>query len=68
MKYAVEMDSVAVIYVPSLIKIGSGIQKLLGGIHRHTETSDNSVLANVSIPAVIRIETCLGASYIICSV
>jgi hypothetical protein len=31
MKYAVEMGSFAVIYIPSLIKIGSGIQKLLGG-------------------------------------
>jgi hypothetical protein len=31
------MGSGAMIYVPSLIKIGSGIQKLMGGgIHRHT--------------------------------
>jgi hypothetical protein len=30
MKYAVEMDSGAMIYTPSFIKIGSGIQKLLG--------------------------------------
>jgi hypothetical protein len=30
MKYAVEVGSVAMIYVPSFIKIGSGIQKLLG--------------------------------------
>jgi hypothetical protein len=29
MKYAVEMGSGAVIYIPSLIKIGSGIQKLI---------------------------------------
>jgi hypothetical protein len=29
--YAVEMGSGAVIYVPSFIKIGSGIQKLIGG-------------------------------------
>jgi hypothetical protein len=36
MKYTVEMGSVAMIYVPSFIKIGSGIQKLIGGIHRHT--------------------------------
>jgi hypothetical protein len=34
MKYAVEMGSGAVIYIPSVIKIGSGIQKLMGGIHR----------------------------------
>jgi hypothetical protein len=31
MKYAVEMGSVAMTYVPSFIKIGSGIQKLMGG-------------------------------------
>jgi hypothetical protein len=37
MKYAVEMGSGAMIYIPSFIKIGSGIGKLLGGIHRHTE-------------------------------
>jgi hypothetical protein len=31
MKYAVEMGSGAVIYIPSFIKIGSGIEKLIGG-------------------------------------
>jgi hypothetical protein len=37
MKYAVEMGSDAIICVPNLIQIGSGIQKLIqGGIHRHT--------------------------------
>jgi hypothetical protein len=29
MKYAVEMGSGAMIYIPSLIKIGSGIEKLI---------------------------------------
>jgi hypothetical protein len=29
MKYAVEMGSVAMIYIPSFLKIGSGIQKLM---------------------------------------
>jgi hypothetical protein len=28
--------ALAMIYVPSFIKIGSDIQKLVGGIHRHT--------------------------------
>jgi hypothetical protein len=37
MKYIIEMGSGAMIYIPSFIKIGSGIQKLIGGIHRHTE-------------------------------
>jgi hypothetical protein len=31
MKYAVEMGSVAMIYIPSFIKIGSGILKLIRG-------------------------------------
>jgi hypothetical protein len=30
MKYAVEMGSGAVIYVPTFIKTGSGIQKVIG--------------------------------------
>jgi hypothetical protein len=37
MKYAVEIGSGAMIYIPSFIKTGSGIQKLMGGIHRHTD-------------------------------
>jgi hypothetical protein len=36
MKYAVEMGSGALMYIPSFIKIGSGIQKLIGGIHIQT--------------------------------
>jgi hypothetical protein len=37
MKYAVEMGSVAMMYIPTSINIGSGIQKFLrGGIHRQT--------------------------------
>jgi hypothetical protein len=31
MKYAVEVGSGATIYIPSFIKIGSGIQKLIRG-------------------------------------
>jgi hypothetical protein len=34
MKYAVKMGSDAMIYVPSLIKTVSGIQKLIWGINR----------------------------------
>jgi hypothetical protein len=30
MKYSVEMGSGAMVYIPGLIKIGSGIQKLTG--------------------------------------
>jgi hypothetical protein len=36
MKYAVQMGSDAMIHIPSFIRIGSGIQKLIGGAHRHT--------------------------------
>jgi hypothetical protein len=38
MNYPVEMGSRSMIsaYVPSFIKIGSGIQQLIGEIHRHT--------------------------------
>jgi hypothetical protein len=34
MKYAVGMGSGAMIYVPSLIKTGPAIQRLIKGIHR----------------------------------
>jgi hypothetical protein len=36
-KYVVEMGSSTMIYMPSFIKTGSGIQKLISGIHRHTD-------------------------------
>jgi hypothetical protein len=39
-KYAVEMGSCAVIYIPRSMKIGSGIQKLIGGMHRHRQHGD----------------------------
>jgi hypothetical protein len=38
MKYAVEMGSGAMMYIPSFIKIGSGIQKLIGRIHGYKNT------------------------------
>jgi hypothetical protein len=37
MKHVVEMDTGAMIYIPRLIKIDSGIHTLIGGIHRHTD-------------------------------
>jgi hypothetical protein len=37
MKYAAEMSIGAMKNIPSFIKIGSSIQKLMGvGLHRHT--------------------------------
>jgi hypothetical protein len=36
MKYAAEMGSGAIIYIPSFIKIRAGKKKLIERIHRHT--------------------------------
>jgi hypothetical protein len=36
MKYAVEIGSGAKVHIPSFIKIDSGIQKLIRGMHRYT--------------------------------
>jgi hypothetical protein len=33
MKYIIEIGSGTMIYIPNFIKTGSGIQKLIGGIH-----------------------------------
>jgi hypothetical protein len=41
MKYVVEMGSGAMIYIPSFINTGSGIQKVMGG----GEYTDNMVIA-----------------------
>jgi hypothetical protein len=38
MKYAFEMGSGGIIYIPSFIKIGSGTQKLIDGMDIHTDT------------------------------
>jgi hypothetical protein len=38
MKHAVVMSSGAMICVPNFIKIVSGIQRLMGWIHRHTDS------------------------------
>jgi hypothetical protein len=38
MKYATDVGSDGMIYKPRFIMIDSGIQKLIRGIHRHTES------------------------------
>jgi hypothetical protein len=38
MKYAVDIGSGILIYIPSFMKTGSGIRKLIEGIHRHTDS------------------------------
>jgi hypothetical protein len=40
MKYAVEMGSGVMIYIPSFVQTGSGIQKFIRGIHRHTDSME----------------------------
>jgi hypothetical protein len=46
MKYAIERGSGAGMYVPSFIKFGSGIKKLMGGggLHRRTDTKTGFTL------------------------
>jgi hypothetical protein len=39
MKHAVEIDSGAMMYIPSFINIGSGIQKLMGWGFTDTQTA-----------------------------
>jgi hypothetical protein len=43
MKYAVEMGSGAMIYMPSFMYIGSGIENLVRGIHRQTDSNGDLV-------------------------
>jgi hypothetical protein len=53
MKYAVEMGSGAMIYIPSFIKIGSGIQKFMVGggyTHTHRQHGDRISLLQESKP------------------
>jgi hypothetical protein len=38
MKCAVELGLGTMIYIPSFINIVSGIQKLMSGIHRYTDS------------------------------
>jgi hypothetical protein len=40
MKYAFEMGSGAMVHIPSFIKIDSGIKKIIGEIHRHTDSME----------------------------
>jgi hypothetical protein len=39
------MGSCAVIYVPNFIKAGSGIQKLIGGIHTDTHGQQSDLIS-----------------------
>jgi hypothetical protein len=39
MKSAVDIASGAMMYIPSFIKIGSSVQKLIWEIHRHMDST-----------------------------
>jgi hypothetical protein len=41
------VGSDAMIYTPSFIKIGSGIQKFMGGIHRYIDTQTINDIINL---------------------
>jgi hypothetical protein len=43
MNYAVVMATDSMIHTPSFKKVGSGIQKLLGGIHIQTHTQSKVI-------------------------
>jgi hypothetical protein len=50
MKYIVEMRSGAMIYVPSLIHIGSGVRSVLrGNIHMDTHGQQSNLKAKLSL-------------------
>jgi hypothetical protein len=48
MKYAAEMSSGAMIYIPNFIKIGSGIQKLMGGGEEITDIQHDDLKSPLS--------------------
>jgi hypothetical protein len=44
MNYAVEMSSDTMMYIPSFIKIGSGIEKLFWGIHMQAHRQQGDLI------------------------
>jgi hypothetical protein len=45
MKYAVKMGSFATIYIPSFIKTGSGIRKLIAVIYMQTRRQQDGLIS-----------------------
>jgi hypothetical protein len=45
MKYAIEIGSGAMTYMPSFIKIGSRIQKFIAGIYRQTHREQGDLIS-----------------------
>jgi hypothetical protein len=48
MNYAIEMGSGALTFIPCFIKIGSGIQKLIRGIHKQTHRQQGDLIRVLS--------------------
>jgi hypothetical protein len=42
-------------YVPSFVKIGSGIQKLIGGIQRHTHRQQRDLISLLCILEISKV-------------
>jgi hypothetical protein len=61
MKYSTEMSLVAIIHKPSFIKTGSGIPKLIGGIH--TQHGDRISLLSCSQNKKSRLKRELGGRF-----
>jgi hypothetical protein len=59
-KYATELGSGVMIYVPSLIKIGSSIQNLIGG-EDYTDTDGMEIASENNERRLKRRETNMGA-------
>jgi hypothetical protein len=49
MKYAVKMVSGVMIYIQSFMRIGSGIKKLIRGIHRHRQHGDRMGILEMAV-------------------
>jgi hypothetical protein len=57
MKYAGKTGSGAMVYIPSVINIESGIQKLMGRIHRHKQQGGHISLFSFFKNKEIRLKT-----------
>jgi hypothetical protein len=53
MKYAVQMSSGAMIYIPSFIQIGSVIQKLIGGRDSQTHRQEGDRIRDRTIGLLV---------------
>jgi hypothetical protein len=48
MKYAIEVVTGIMLYIPSVVKTGSAVQKLIGRIYRHTDRMEIAYSRKVS--------------------